>query len=148
MKISTRGRYGLRAMIELARHFGGSPVRMSTLAQRQHLSRKYLHALLTPLKDAGLVRSIRGPGGGFVLAKPPSRITLRDVLLAVEGPLSLVDCVADADACDRASRCPAHRAWRNLSHAIEAAMDNVNLETLAAPASKARSGRQRSTPQS
>ena len=148
MKISTRGRYGLRAMIELARHFGGSPARMSTLAERQHLSRKYLHALLTPLKDAGLVRSIRGPGGGFVLAKPPSRITLRDILLAVEGPLSLVDCVADADACDRASRCSAHRAWRDLSHAIEGAMNSVNLEALAAQPPRARARRQPNTPQS
>ena len=136
MRVSTRGRYGLRAMFELARGFGRAPVLMSTVAERQGLSRKYLHALLTALKSAGLVRSVRGAGGGFVLARPPAEIKLSEVLRALEGPLSLVDCVADKRACDRSSRCPARRVWRELAGAVENVLDNVTLEDLVAPKSK------------
>jgi len=112
---------------------------MSTLAQRQGLSRKYLHALLTVLKSAGLVRSLRGPGGGFVLARPPAQIKLSEILHAAEGPLSLVDCVADRRACDKSKRCPARRVWRNLSGAIEDMLDNVTLADMIASEVKTRS---------
>ena len=117
-------------MLELAQGFGEAPVLMSTLAQRQGLSRKYLHALLTALKSAGLVRSLRGPGGGFVLKRAPAKIKLSEVLHAVEGPLSLVDCVADRRACHRSKRCPARRVWRDLSGAIEDVLGNVTLEDI------------------
>lgn len=130
MKMSTRGRYGLRAMLELARCFGRSPVLMGTLAQREGLSRKYLHALLTALKSAGLVHAVRGAGGGFVLARAPSEIRLSEILYALEGPLSLVDCVADTRACGKASRCTARRVWQELSGAIEDVLANVTLEDL------------------
>jgi len=146
MKVSTRGRYGLRAMLELAEHFGGAPVLMGTLAERQRLSRKYLHTLLTSLKAAGLVCSVRGPGGGFFLARPPGRITLSEILLAVEEPLALVDCVAERKACDWAGRCPARRVWRDLSSVIESALDKVSLESLLAPRPRARARTHRRSP--
>jgi Rrf2 family protein len=130
MKVSSRGRYGLRAMLELARSFGGDPLLMSTLAERQGLSRKYLHALLTALKSHDLVQSVRGPGGGFVLSRPPGKITLSEVLQAVEGPLSLVDCVTDKKLCDRSSRCVARKVWQQLSGAIESVLDSVTLQEL------------------
>jgi Rrf2 family cysteine metabolism transcriptional repressor len=130
MKMSTRGRYGLRAMLELARCHGQSPVLMSSLAKREAVSRKYLHGLLTALKKAELVRSIRGPGGGFVLAREPSKIRLSQVLHALEGPLSLVDCVADRLSCSRVNSCTAHRVWEELSETIENALDGVTLEDL------------------
>jgi Rrf2 family cysteine metabolism transcriptional repressor len=130
MKMSTRGRYGLRAMLELARCHGQSPVLMSSLANREALSRKYLHGLLTALKKAELVRSIRGPGGGFVLAREPSKIRLSQVLHALEGPLSLVDCVADRLSCSRVNSCTAHLVWEKLSETIENALDGVTLEDL------------------
>ena len=139
MRVSTRGRYGLRAMFELARGFGQAPVLMSTVAERQDLSRKYLHALLTALKSAGLVRSVRGSGGGFALARPPAEIKLSEILRALEGPLSLVDCVADKRACDRSSRCPARRVWQELAGAVEDVLDNVTLKDLATPAKRKRS---------
>ena len=138
MKVSTRGRYGPRAMLDLARSFGEAPVLMSTLAQRQGLSRKYLHALLTALKSAGLVRGVRGPGGGFVLKRAPAKIKLSEVLHAVEGPLSLVDCVADHRACHRSKRCPARRVWRDLSEAIEDVLGNVTLEDMISSGDRAR----------
>ena len=132
MKMSTRGRYGLRAMLALARRFGESPVLMASLAEREGLSRKYLHALLTVLKSAGLVRSIRGAGGGFVLARSPRQIRLSEVLHAVEGPFTLVDCVTDKRACGKASRCTARRVWQELSDAIEDVLASVTLEDLIA----------------
>jgi Rrf2 family cysteine metabolism transcriptional repressor len=130
MRISTRGRYGLRAMFELARGFGEAPVLMSTIAVSQGLSRKHLHTLLTSLKSAGLVRSVRGPGGGFVLSRPPDRIRLSEVLHALEGPLSLVHCVADRRACERSNGCPARDVWQRLSKAIESMLDSVTLKDL------------------
>ncbi len=133
MRVSTRGRYGLRAMLDLARHFGDAPVLTRTLAERQGLSRKYLHALLTVLKSAGLVRSMRGPGGGFALSRPPGEIRLGEVLRVVEGPLSLVECVADRGACDRIAGCEARQVWMGLSEAIEKAVDSVTLEDLVTP---------------
>ena len=143
MRISTRGRYGLRALLELARRFGEAPVLMSTLAQRQGLSRKYLHALLTALKSADLVHSVRGPGGGFVLARPPAQIKLSEILHAAEGPLSLVDCVADRRACNKAKRCPARRVWRDLAGAIEGVLANITLGDLMAPEKKCSQPRQK-----
>ena len=140
MRISTRGRYGLRAMLELAQQFGEAPVLMSTLAQRQDLSRKYLHALLTALRSAGLVRSTRGPGGGFALARPPAQIKLSEVLHAVEGPLSLGECVADRRVCNRSKRCTARRVWQDLSGAIKDVLDNVTLEDMVAQEVKRCSG--------
>jgi len=130
MKMSTRGRYGLRAMLELARRFGESPVLMSHLAESEGLSRKYLHALLTALKSAGMVRSIRGAGGGFVLARPPSEIRINDILHAVEGPLCLVECVEDKRVCDKSNRCTARRVWQELSGVIEDLLANVTLDDL------------------
>jgi Rrf2 family protein len=133
MRISTRGRYGLRAMFELARGFEGPPVLMSTIAERQGLSRKHLHALLTSLKSAGLVRSIRGRRGGFLLARPPTQIRLSEILLALEGPMSLVDCVANQQACDKSTRCRARRIWQDLAAAIENVLDGVSLAEVSGP---------------
>lgn len=130
MKMTTRGRYGLRAMLELARCYGGPPILMSTLAERERISRKYLHALLASLKSAGLVESVRGAGGGFRLSKAPSRVHLSDILHAVEGPLSLVECVTRPSACNRARKCAARRVWQKLSIAIEKALGGVTLQEL------------------
>jgi Rrf2 family protein len=130
MKITTRGRYGLRAMIALARGYGGPPMLMQTLAEGEGLSRKYLHALLAGLHEAGLVRSTRGAGGGFQLSRAPAEIRLDEILRAVEGPLCLVDCVAAANSCDRSRRCTARRVWQDLSRGIEKLLSGVTLQDL------------------
>jgi len=132
MRISTRGRYGLRAMLDLAMNPNCEPVRMSAVARRQALSRKYLHALLTTLKTAGLVRGVRGAGGGFVLARPPAEIKLSEILHALEGPLSLVDCVADERFCDRTNHCPARHVWLTLAGAINDVLERFTLADLVA----------------
>jgi Rrf2 family cysteine metabolism transcriptional repressor len=130
MKMTTRGRYGLRAMLELARRFGEKPVLASVLASQEALSLKYLHTLLTSLKSAGLVASVRGPGGGFQLTRSPATIRLSEVLRAVEGPLSLVECVTCPTRCKRATRCTARRVWSHLSETIEGVLDSLTLERL------------------
>ena len=117
-------------MFELARGFGEGPLPMSAIGERQGLSRKHLHELLTSLKSAGLVRGIRGPGGGFVLTEVPSEIRLSEVLRALEGPLALVHCVSDSRACDRVNRCAARKLWQKLSGAIEEILDGATLEDL------------------
>ncbi len=130
MKVSTRGRYGLRAMLELAGSFGRGPVVVMELAERQGLSRKYLHSLLSTLKDAGLVEAIRGPGGGFVLSRSPAEIRLSDVLRAVEGPFALVDCVDNENYCERSDGCVARGVWGELSVAIEEMLKGITLKDL------------------
>ena len=95
IKLSTKGRYGVRAMVDLAKRFGEGPVLVRSIAERQEISGKYLHALLASLKSAKLVRSVRGSGGGYALARAPEEIMLNEILEALEGPFSLVDCVLE-----------------------------------------------------
>lgn len=137
MKISTRGRYGLRAMLELATSFGRGPLVVTELAGQQGLSRKYLHTLLASLKKAGLVEAIRGPGGGFVLSRSPAEIRLSEVLRAVEGPFALVDCVDNANGCERSNGCVARGVWSELSSAIEQMLGGITLADLITPTGSA-----------
>ncbi len=132
LKLSTKGRYGLRAMIDLAMSYdpNHSPIMMSEIAARQDLSRKYLHALLTPLKNAGLVKSARGAKGGYFLAKAPTEITIGEILTALEGELNIVDCISDNSECRRVSECLARGVWKDLNDAIARLLNNVTLHNL------------------
>lgn len=131
MKISTKGRYGLRVMLELALRYGSGPIMMSTIAETQGISRKYIHSLLTSLKAAGLVRAVRGAGGGYVLSREPRQILLSDVVRALEGAFFAVDCVGDLSLCDRSEFCVAREVWRDLGEAVEGVLKKTNLEQLA-----------------
>ena len=102
MKLSTRTRYAVRAMIELAQHDAPGPLQLKIIAQRQEISVKYLEQLMAVLKAAGLVNSIRGSRGGYELARASNQITLSDILHCVEGPVATVDCVEDTNRCARA----------------------------------------------
>lgn len=130
MKLSTRSRYGLRAILELARRYGEPAVLMSELAEREELSRKYLHALLTSLRSAGLVRSVRGAGGGFVLTRHPAEIRLKEIVRALEGPLTLVACVENPSRCKRSAGCTARRVWQQLGAAMESMLNSLTLQDL------------------
>jgi len=141
MRISTKGRYGLRAMVELARHFGQGPLDMRSITERQKIPRKYLHSLLTSLRAAGLLRSLRGSRGGYVLSRPPAEITARDVVVALEGPLLLVDCSERGPRCELFESCTTRALWRDLSRAIEERLTAVTLEQLAREKRPARAGR-------
>ena len=130
MKISTKARYGLRAMLELAIHYGEGPVMMQSIATSQGVSRKYLDTIFTSLKNAGLVHSRRGIGGGHVLTRDPEKVRLGEILRAIEGPISLVDCVSDPKVCERSHRCVTRDVWSEVSSAIENVLDNITLAEL------------------
>ena len=115
MKLSTRGRYGVRMMMDLALHNEEGPVLLKDIAQRQGISEKYLWQLINPLKTAGLVNSLRGAHGGYILGKAPEAISLKEVLQVLEGPLCLVDCVDNPSLCDRASSCISRDIWGEAS---------------------------------
>jgi len=131
LRLSTKGRYGIRAMIELAKHPPETPVMMSAIAENQEISRKYLHALLTSLRAAGLVRSVRGAQGGYALTRPPPEITVEEIVAALEGPLSGVDCVVDPSVCHRAETCAAHCLWGDLSRKVKEHLAGITLADLA-----------------
>jgi len=131
MKMSTKGRYGLRVMMELATRFGQGPVLVGTIAAHQDISRNYIHNLVAGLQAAGLVRGLRGPTGGYELTRDPSKITALDVVAALEGPTSPVACVANGQSCSRSPRCAARDVWRDLGAAIEKVLSDVTLAELA-----------------
>lgn len=132
MRISTRGRYAVRAMIDLALHDGESPIQRQDIAQRQDISIHYLEQLLVRMRKAGLVQSIRGPGGGYRLSRSPERIRISDIILVVEGPIALAPCLEDSDepACPRMAECVAHRLWRDIAEQLEQALGGVTLADL------------------
>jgi Rrf2 family protein len=132
VKISTKGCYGLRALIDLAQHQGEGPVLMRSIAERQGLSRKYLHALLTSMRAAGLVRSTRGSSGGYVLARPPAELPLHEILQALEGRLEVSECVRHPGTCERSSRCASHDVWVELSRMMESWLKGLTLADLVA----------------
>lgn len=113
MKLSTKGRYGLKAMYDLALNYGDEPVSLKSIAERQGISENYLEQLMANLRKAGLVRSIRGAYGGYLLSREPSKITVGDVLRALEGPIGLVDCVLEQDAvkCLKYENCITRTVW-------------------------------------
>ncbi|QQE77374.1 Rrf2 family transcriptional regulator [Alicyclobacillus sp. SO9] len=121
MKISTKGRYGLMLMVDLAMNEGTSPVSLKSIAERQHLSEHYLEQLIAPLRNAGFVRSIRGAYGGYVLAKSQQEITVADLILTLEGPLTLVDEDVE-DGLDE--------LWRRLRKSLLNVMESITLEDL------------------
>ena len=132
MRLSTLGRYALRAMVDLARQDSQSPTLRKEIAERQEISSNYLAQLFLKLRRAGLVQSVLGPGGGYVLAKSPSEISAGDVLRAVEEPLAPVYCVDDelGVSCHRADGCPTRVLWKKLGEQIVHTLDSTTLAEL------------------
>lgn len=140
MRLSTRVRYGLRAVVDLAENYGREPVSMAVISENHGISRKYLHAILSILRSGGLVRSVRGTAGGYVLIKDPSEIRVIDVLEVLEGTLDLAECVSDQTACERAGHCVTREVWRSLSEAIESVLASMTLKDLVLRSRKAGGG--------
>jgi Rrf2 family cysteine metabolism transcriptional repressor len=138
MKLSTRTRYAVRAMIELARHNLTRPLQLKIIAERQEISVKYLEQLMAVLKSAGLIKSVRGSKGGYVLARAPNQIALSDILHCVEGPISTVECVEDSTSCARAADCAAREVWKRVEQAIEQVLQSITLQDVAEMASNAK----------
>ncbi len=130
MKLSTRGRYGTRLLLDLAMHGGPDPIPLKDIAQRQEVSLRYLEHLVVFLISAGIIRSTRGPKGGVALAKPASEIRLDEVIQILEGSIAPVDCVDDASVCDRSAACAARDVWTELKKAMTRVLESVTLEDL------------------
>lgn len=130
LRLSTKVRYGLRALIALARHYDKGPVMARLIAEEEDISENYLEQIMEPLKKAGLVRSIRGAQGGFILAKKPGDIKVREVIEVLEGPISLIDCLIDPSVCNRSSSCLTRGLWENIRESIIKAIEAKTLEDL------------------
>lgn len=132
MKLSTKGRYGLRALIDLARYSETEPVSISSIAERQNLSEGYLEQLMSRLKKAGLIRSIRGAGGGYVLAKEAGEISVGDVLRALEGNLDPVECAgfSEDEECAASGGCVTKYVWKRINESINKTVDEIMIDTL------------------
>lgn len=133
MKLSTKGRYGLRALVDLAVYSEVQPVSISAISQRQNISVRYLEQLLSKLKKAGLVRSIRGAQGGYLLEKSPGDISVGDVLRALEGDLIVVDCaelIGDGEECSGSRYCVTKTVWKKVNDSIKHTVDAILLSEL------------------
>lgn len=131
MKISTKGRYALRLMLDLAIHDTGEPTRIRDIAARQEISEKYLEQIISTLNKAGFVRSIRGPQGGYHLVKKPEQYTVGMILRLTEGSLAPVACLEDeVNLCERQEGCVTLRLWQMLDQAISQVVDKVTLADL------------------
>jgi Rrf2 family protein len=130
MKISTKIRYGTRAMLELACHYGEGPIELREIAKREDISLKYLEQVIVPLRTAGLVKSARGSKGGYSLAKHPSEIYLKDLVETLDGPLNLIECLKDPKACQKVPYCVTRDIWQEVSEAIDGVFHSVTLEDM------------------
>ena len=130
MKLSTRGRYGIHAMYDLALNAEGGPQSIKAIAEREGIPEAYLEQLIAVLKREGLVNSTRGAQGGYVLARKPEDITVGDVLRALEGGLSLVDCLDEEEACGKSCACPSRIVWMKLRDGLNAIVDGITLRDM------------------
>ncbi|MDP8257682.1 MAG: Rrf2 family transcriptional regulator [Candidatus Alcyoniella australis] len=132
MLITTRGQYGVMALIDLAmrERLEGGPVDLAVIANHLGLSRRYLDRIFGQLRRAGIVRGIRGTGGGYTLAMPADRIRLSNVLKVLEGPMVSVGCLGDGEHCPRSEVCVSRELWRELDSAIQKELDRHNLSEL------------------
>ncbi len=129
MKMSTKGRYAVMAMIDIGRNSAGNPVSLSDIAARQDISQEYLEQLFSKLRRDKLVESARGPGGGYRLARDPSEIAVADIILAVDEELSFTRCAGDAvEGCVKGEQCSAHDLWSSLGRQMMSFLGSITLE--------------------
>jgi Rrf2 family transcriptional regulator, cysteine metabolism repressor len=133
MKISTKGEYGIRAMLELSRRYGDGYIQSTEIATERKIPENYLYQLLITLRKAGLIRSRRGPQGGHMLARSPERITLAETVMALEGPLTPVSCIqVDVmDDCPFGPRCVMRNVWQRITDVTQDILEETNFGTLA-----------------
>jgi len=130
MKISTRARYGLRFMIELAAHYGKGPLFLKNIAHSQEISEKYLSQIVIDLKAAHLLIGFRGAHGGYVLAKSPAEINVYDIVNVLEGDMTLVECVRNSAICGLASQCVSQEVWHKLGQVMVETLEAITLADL------------------
>ena len=130
MRLSTKGRYGVRLMMELAMHYGKKAVALKDISDKQGISKKYLWQLIAPLKAAGFITSDRGSHGGYHLVRPPSEINLKEIVGALEGSLYPSACVEDTSVCARCNICATRDVWKKVGEKINEVLESVTLEKI------------------
>lgn len=130
MKLSTTIRYGTRLMLDMAEQGENGPVRIKTIAKRQGISEKYLEKIVRLLRKGGLVDGLRGPGGGYVLSQPPEKITLADILEAVQGKVELCPCLDEPEYCEKHLSCKTRKVWNEVNQIIRTKLQGITLVDL------------------
>jgi len=132
MRFSAKSEYGVRALLEIAMHQAPGPLKVKEISARQMIPERFLEQVMASLKKAELVESVRGAQGGYVLARPAGHITLADVIQAVEGPVTLMDCIGkdDESRCEQVDLCVVRDAWRDVQSTIVEALDSVTIEEM------------------
>jgi len=138
LRLSTKGRYGVKAMFDLAQHYGEGPVSLKSVAERQGISEHYLEQLISGLRKSGLVKSVRGAQGGYTLAKEAEKITVGDIIRVLEGPIAPVECVSEEDPeiCQKADCCVTRGIWEKVRDSIAGVLDSITLQDMIKDAEK------------
>ncbi|WP_055667970.1 RrF2 family transcriptional regulator [Desnuesiella massiliensis] len=129
MKLSTKGRYGVKAMLDLAINYGGTPVSIKSISERQIISEYYLEQLFAPLRKANLIKSVRGAQGGYVLNRSPKEITVKDIMEVLEGPIEISECV-EGTPCNNMDCCATRLLWAKIKNSIDSVMESVTLQDM------------------
>lgn len=130
MKLSTRGRYGTRLMLELGKNFGKGPISVSQISKNQDIPVKYLEQLIIPLKKAKLISSVRGPKGGHMLSKSPKQIDIWEILTLLESKMTFVDCVNEEDSCEHSGDCPVRPIWGKAFISMQKYFKDTTLDDI------------------
>lgn len=132
LRLSTKGQYGVRAMFEIARGYPSDPITIKEISERQDVSVAYLEQILNKLRKAGLISSVKGPGGGYILNRQPEDISIGIILKELEGPVAITSCLDPEEGCVRVDGCVTYLLWKSLGEKIEAFLDTVTLKNLLA----------------
>ena len=130
LRLSTKSQYGVRAMFEIAHGYHSGPVTIKEISEKQSVSVAYLEQILNTLRKAGIIRSVKGPGGGYVLNKEPDNISIGAILRELDGPVAITSCLDPKEGCMRIDGCVTHLLWKSLGEKIEAFLDNMTLQDL------------------
>lgn len=132
MKLSTKGRYGVKAMVDLAIHYGEEPASIKSISERQHISEYYLEQLFSPLRRANIIKSIRGAQGGYILSREPKDITVADIMAVLEGPIEISDCIEQdkETSCNNIDCCATRLLWSRIKESIDSVMGSTTLQDM------------------
>jgi Rrf2 family transcriptional regulator, cysteine metabolism repressor len=129
MKLSTKGRYGVKAMVDLAIHYGVQPISIKSISERQHISEYYLEQLFSALRKSGLIKSVRGAQGGYVLNRAPEEITVAEVMYVLEGPIEISDCLEDG-ICNNIECCATRLLWERVKNSLDSVLKSTTLSDM------------------
>jgi Rrf2 family transcriptional regulator, cysteine metabolism repressor len=129
MKLSTKGRYGIKAMVDLAIHYGVEPISIKSISERQNISEYYLEQLFAPLRKANIIKSVRGAQGGYVLNREPKDITTAEIMEVLEGPVEISDCL-DENTCSNIDCCATRGLWARIKESIDSVLESTTLQDL------------------